>query len=240
MNTSASMNTQQLAMAKRQLDIDRRQLEIERHESDIAAAKVAARVVAEEEANKKLLLTELERNKVAAVTAENYELAISIRNSIAEILHPAPRAAPGPGQKKTLGWTNIRDYTAYCGKAEGKVVEGQSVGRLQLEQQSLGYGGYITKGGLDAWIRVQTTDPNDLLKNMSHEAGSAVYISPGADIELLKMSGFEIVWASCDDPTAGSLKPTSTHATNDEIAAWMAANRRFHTAHKRWVKALTS
>jgi hypothetical protein len=28
---------------------------------------------------------------------------------------------------------------------------------------------------------------------MHKESGSAVYISPGADIELLKMSGFEII-----------------------------------------------
>jgi hypothetical protein len=220
-------NTQQLTIAKRQLDIDRRQLEIEIQEADIAAAKVAAAEEVLREENKKLLLAELERNKVAAVTAENYELAISIRDKIDEILAPGlPTHIPSfikfmttSKKTKTLGWTKIMDYTAYINQAKGLVEMGwsQLSGRTRregfaitqrgdgeryfhrdLRNLSSGYGGYITKGASQAWIRVQTTDPNELLKNMNKESGSAVYISPGADIELLKMSGFEIIWATED------------------------------------------
>ena len=207
-------NTQQLTIAKRQLDIDRRQLEIEIQEADIAAAKVAAAEEVLREENKKLLLAELERNKVAAVTAENYELAISIRDKIDEILAPGlPTHIPSfikfmttSKKTKTLGWTKIMDYTAYINKVEGRVTHtyhhpwSQAAYHEHLMNRSRGYGGYITKGhdGKSAWITVQTTDPNELLKNMHKESGSAVYISPGADIELLKMSGFEIIWATED------------------------------------------
>ena len=222
-------NTQQLTIAKRQLDIDRRQLEIEIQEADIAAAKVAAAEEVLREENKKLLLAELERNKVAAVTAENYELAISIRDKIDEILAPGLpthsslfiKFMTTSKKTKTLGWTKIMDYTAYSGQEEGSTRSwsrkpgsglssrpgdrqreggGQKYHR-DLRNKSSGYGGYITKGcghHPEAWIRVQTTDPNELLKNMNKESGSAVYISPGADIELLKMSGFEIIWATED------------------------------------------
>jgi len=221
------MNTQQLDIAKRQLDIDRRQLEIEIQEADIAA-----------------------------VTAENYELAISIRDKIYEILAPGlpthsdlyTKFMTTSKKTKTLGWTKIMGYNAYIN--QGLICRGEAAcgawcncwtpplaraadgtrpseeviaawfGRNHVGCQDIAFPNvencspqdirdkcwiFTTKahtafGGerrehLAAWIFRPT---NELLKNMNKESGSAVYISPGADIELLKMSGFEIIWATED------------------------------------------
>ena len=92
MNSRETMN-KQLEIDRRQLEIDRRELEIDRRESELtkeaAAAAVAAAKKEEEkqflieyEEKKTLLLDEMQRKKLDAVAAENYELAISIRDEI--------------------------------------------------------------------------------------------------------------------------------------------------------------
>jgi len=87
MNSREKMDQKQLEMDRRQLEIDRRELEIDRRESQLtkeAAAKKEEekQFLIEYEEKKTLLLDEMQRKKLDAVVAENYELAISIRDEI--------------------------------------------------------------------------------------------------------------------------------------------------------------
>ena len=69
----------------------------------------------------------------------------------------------------------------------------------EIIKEARDYGGYVTMGGgtlgVECWIRVQTRNPNDLLKHMTPEKGSVVWISPGARIGLIKKSGYACVWS---------------------------------------------
>jgi hypothetical protein len=94
----------------------------------------------------------------------------------------------------TRGWTKVEDHTAYSGMGEGlRAIRGWH----KFTTEASEWGGYVTGRG-QWWIRVQTRNPNDLLKNMTPQEGSMVYISPGASIELIKESGYACVWSPED------------------------------------------
>jgi hypothetical protein len=105
----------------------------------------------------------------------------------------------------TQGWTKIHGANAYYGKGVN-AAEGLRKGGVTPEiiEEAREYGGYVAVTGASpdarwTWVRVQTRDPNDLLKNMTKQAGVDTYISPGASIELIKgwssgMCGVSVEW----------------------------------------------
>ena len=127
----------------------------------------------------------------------------------------------------TRGWTKVEDHTAYCGQAEGLQpgdamqagIHGHRIGKRfhhvkpEIIEEARKYGGYATREET-CWIRVQTRNPNDLLENMTPQEGSAVYISPGASIDLIRNSGYSCVWSDDDSAFWGDMHLIGCNQTN--------------------------
>jgi len=95
----------------------------------------------------------------------------------------------------TLGWTKIMGYT--LADFDFDVWENHTSEMLQRDSLEERYNRTLGKNE-KAMCPGNGFFRSVIFKNMQKESGSAVYISPGADIELLKMSGFEIIWATED------------------------------------------
>jgi len=165
----------------------------------ISGAEVVVASMESSIAEKERLIAE-NRDTLAGSREEilNLRKQLAILDSMSGVVPPT-KVCEGV----TRGWTKVEDHTAYTGQAEGlqppdEVWSGGRGPEVARFLKAAGeYGGYVTGRG-QCWIRVQTRNPNDLLKNMTQEKGSVVYISPGASIDLIKKSGYACVWSHRD------------------------------------------
>jgi hypothetical protein len=163
----------------------------------ISGAEVVVASMESSIAEKERLIAE-NRDTLAGSREEilNLRKQLAILDSMSGVVPPT-KVCEGV----TRGWTKVEDHTAYTGQAEGlqpdEVWSGGRKHGARFLKAAGEYGGYVTGRG-QCWIRVQTRNPNDLLKNMTQEKGSVVYISPGASIDLIKKSGYACVWSNID------------------------------------------
>jgi hypothetical protein len=163
----------------------------------ISGAEVVVASMESSIAEKERLIAE-NRDTLAGSREEilNLRKQLAILDSMSGVVPPT-KVCEGV----TRGWTKVEDHTAYIGQAEGLQPREENVMLREEGARFLKaageYGGYVTGRG-QCWIRVQTRNPNDLLKNMTQDKGSVVYISPGASIDLIKKSGYACVWSHRD------------------------------------------